>query len=306
MFTYSKIEAKPSLLQNFTGLSPQAFVKLLKSFEKAYEAALDEQDAARKTARQRARGGGRKPVLATAADKLLFSLFYYKFYPTQEVQGFFFGFGKAQANEWIKRLTPVVNQALGYELQLPARQPADVEAILAACPGLEFIIDGTERPIQRPKDNERQQRYYSGKKKRHTVKNIVISDKNTKEIKVLSKTCEGKKHDKTLADEERYAFPEGSKLFKDTGFQGYEPAGVDTYQPKKKPKGGSLTVDEKERNRTISKERIGVEHAIGGAKVYRIVRDTLRQHLENFADKVMETVCGLHNFRLHQRRVAIT
>lgn len=142
MLTYSKVAAKPSLLQNFTGLSTQAFAKLLKSFEKAYEAARDEQDAA--TLRQRQRGGGRKPVLATAADKLLFILFYYKFYPTQEVQGFFFGFGKAQANAWIRRLTPVVNQALGYELQLPARQPADVEAVLAACPGLEFIIDGKD------------------------------------------------------------------------------------------------------------------------------------------------------------------
>jgi hypothetical protein len=54
-------------------------------------------------------------VLLTAADKLLFILFYYKLYPIQEVQGFFFGFGKAQANEypighrWIQRLTPVVN-----------------------------------------------------------------------------------------------------------------------------------------------------------------------------------------------------
>ncbi len=307
MLNYAKIKDKPHLLQSFTGLSSQAFATLLGSFEKAYQQALDEQDAARETPRQRARGGGRKPVLLTAADKLLYILFYYKLYPIQEVQGFFFGFGKAQANEWIQRLTPVVNGALGYELQLPARQPADVEQVLAECPGLEFIIDGTERPIQRPKDQERQKQYYSGKRKRHTIKNIVVSNKRTKKIKALSATVEGKKHDKALADETGYSFPEGSVLYKDTGFQGYEPAGVDTRQPKKKPRGGELTEAERAENRVISQERIAVEHSIAGVKIYRIVKDALRQHLQGFADIVMETACGLHNFRLdHRQQMAAT
>lgn len=304
MLNYAKIKDKPHLLQSFTGLNPQAFAKLLKSFDTAFQQALDEQDEARETARQRARGGGRKPVLLATADKLLYILFYYKLYPIQEVQGFFFGFGKAQANEWIKRLTPVVHRALGYELQLPARQPADVEQVLASCPALEFIIDGSERPIQRPKDQERQKRHYSGKKKRHTVKNLVISEKQTKKIKALSATVEGKKHDKALADETGYSFPKGSVLYKDTGFQGYEPAGVKTRQPKKKPRGGELSKAEKTENKAISQERIGVEHSIGGTKVYRIVKEVLRQHLEGFADMVMETTCGLHNLRLDHRQQA--
>jgi hypothetical protein len=61
---------------------------------------------------------------------------------------------------------------------------------LADCPGLEFIIDGTERPISRPKDKKRQESHYSGKKKQHTVKNNVVSDKRTRKIKVLSETTE--------------------------------------------------------------------------------------------------------------------
>jgi hypothetical protein len=56
-------------------------------------------------------------VLASAEDKLLFILFYYKYYPLQEVRGFFFGIGKTQAHDWIHRLTPLVSQALGYEMQ---------------------------------------------------------------------------------------------------------------------------------------------------------------------------------------------
>ena len=70
----------------------------------------------------------------------------------------------------------------------------------------------------------------------------------------------GKKHDKKLADEENDEFPEGSKLWKEKGWKGYEPSGVITFQPKKKPKGGELTESEKEKNRERSQERIEIEH----------------------------------------------
>ena len=52
-----------------------------------------------------------------------------------------------------------------------------------------------ERPIQRPKNPERQRQFYSGKKKRHSIKNNLIIDRHTRKIKGLSTTCEGKKHD---------------------------------------------------------------------------------------------------------------
>ena len=187
---------------------------------------------------------------------------------------------------------------MGYETQLPARQTKDIKAVLETCPGLEFIIDGTERPIRRPKNPDRQKKNYSGKKKRHTVKNNVIVDKNTRKSKGLSATCDGKKHDKKLADEQELSFPAGSKLWKATGFQGYEPENTETFQPKKKPKGGELTPEEKAENTVISSVRIRVEHSIGGVKVYRITRDIFRNLKQDFDDLVMETACGLHNLRV--------
>jgi hypothetical protein len=298
MLNYIKIKARPRILRSVTGLTPTAFAQLVPAFRQAYESDLQHRDAQRPTPRQRRRGGGRKATLTTIEDKLIFILFYFKFYPTQEVLGFFFGFSQSQANEWIHRLTPILNRALGYEKQLPARKAADVEQILVECPGLEFIIDGTERPIQRPKDPQRQREYYSGKKKRHTLKNIVITDKHTKKVKALGRTQKGKRHDKAAADDEAYRFPNGSRLWKDTGFQGYEPEQTTTYQPKKKPRGGELTADEKAQNKAISSERIGVEHSIGGVKIYHIVRDIYRNHRKAFEDLVMETACGLFNLRL--------
>lgn len=298
MLNYDKIKNKKRIFQSFTGLTIKAFMRLLPAFCRAYERALAQQDAQREMPRQRQRGGGRKATLLEAADKLLFILFYFKFYPTQEVQGFLFGMSQPQANEWIHRLTPVLNQALGYEKQLPAREVHQIEQVLAACPGLEFIIDGVERPIQRPQDNQVQEDCYSGKKKRHTKKNVLISDKRTKKVKALGRTQPGSRHDKAITDEEEYRFPKGSHLWKDLGFQGYEPAGTTTYQPKKKPRGGELTPEEKAQNQTISSERIGVEHSIGGVKVYHIVHDVYRNHRANYEDLIMETACGLHNLRL--------
>jgi hypothetical protein len=298
MITYASLKHKPAVFSSFTGLTLAAFSELLSAFGQAYEADLDQRDQERGIPRQRQRGGGRMGALGNLEDKLVFILFYFKFYPVQVVQGYFFGLGQAQANEWIHRLTPILNQALGYERQLPARKTRDISQVLAACPGLAFIIDGTERPIRRPKDKEKQRQHYSGKKKRHTVKNNVISDKRTRKIKALSPTCAGKKHDKKLADEQDLTFPPGSQLWKDTGFQGYEPDHVQTFQPKKKPKGGELTPQEKASNTVISSQRIGVEHSIGGVKVYHIVRDVFRNIRVGFDDLVMETACGLHNLRL--------
>ena len=126
---------------------------------------------------------------------------------------------------------------------------------------------------------KRQNKNYSEKKKRHTVKNAIVGEKESKKIKGLSKTFEGKKHGKAIMDEWNVIYPGGSKLWKDTGFQGYEPNNVKTHQPKKKPKGKELS-------------------QVGRAKVFRIVGDIYRNHKNGFEDVVMEIACDLHNLRL--------
>jgi hypothetical protein len=297
MIRFELLKNKPALLVCLTGLNLAAFLELLPAFRAAYEADLERRDQQRTKPRERRRGAGQKGVLPKLEDKLVFILFYFRLYPVQMAQGFFFGMGQPQANEWIHRLTPILNRALGYQMQLPARERKSIEQVLSECPGLEFILDGTERPIRRPKDPQRQKANYSGKHKRHTRKNNVIRDKRSRKIKGLSQTVEGKRHDKKLADEQDLKFPPGCKLWKDTGFQGYEPPEVETFQPTKKPKGRDLTPQERATNAAISRQRIGVEHSIGGVKTFRIVHDLFRNLREGFDDVVMETACGLHNLR---------
>jgi DDE superfamily endonuclease len=117
----------------------------------------------------------------------------------------------------------------------------------------------------------------------------------------LSHTWEGKASDKSLAELAGYHLPPGSYLYQDKGFQGFCLQDVTIIQPKKKPSGGELTPPEKAANRRISSIRIRIEHAIGGVKRYRIVKDKIRLLKDGIRDAVMETCCGLHNFRLQYR-----
>lgn len=138
-------------------------------------------------------------------------------------------------------------------------------------------------------------------KKAHTLKNDLIAHTEMGKVCFLSQTYPGKKHDKRICDEEGYSFPHLAELAKDTGFQGYEPAGVISYQPKKKPRGGQLTAGERFFNSVIASLRISVENILCGVKRCRIVKDIFRNHRTGFADAAMEIACGLHNFRVHHR-----
>jgi len=298
MISYNELSANPRKFLAMTGYTIEEFQALLPHFQAQFEKFIETQTLERKPRIKRKHSAYKNSPLPTIEDKLLFILIYLKQGTTQEMHATLFDMHQPDANMWIHLLHPCLNQALAALGELPVR---DAEDFVPEKDELAiYFHDGTERPIPRPTDKELQKEYYSGKKKQHTVKNIVIV--NTQgEIRFLTITCEGKKHDKKATDEAGYSFPEGSVLFQDTAFQGFNIAGVIIIQPQKKPRGKELTPEGKENNRLISTIRIRVEHAIGGVKRYRIVKDKIRCWKKGFRDMVMETCCGLHNFRLNFR-----
>lgn len=217
--------------------------------------------------------------------------------------GELFELSQSGANYWIHRLLPVLRAALDDLGDLPERNPDHFAQNLppfAVDPRL--IIDGTERRRQRPKNPEKQALHYSGKKKTHTDKNVVIVQLPRKRIGFLSQTYAGKTHDKKIADSEDISYPPEAVLYKDTGFQGYEPAVKETRQGEKKRPRGELTAAEKRTNRKLARIRVKVEHALSGVKRCRIVKDVLRNTKEGVSDSVMEAACGLHNLRVQKRK----
>src|SRR5262249_26376371 len=63
---------------------------------------------------------------------------------------------------------------------------------------------------------------------------------NTRKVVYLSPTVAGTTHDKKATDAAQITYPHNATLAKDTGFQGDEPPGTQTRQPKKSPKAKRL------------------------------------------------------------------
>ena len=292
-----RVFRKPKLLRALTTLDASEFERLLAAFDAAWQVQRGERTHDGQT-RQRQLGGCFKGTLPTAQAKLFFVLFYFKCYPLQEVMAVLFGLSQGQVSHWVGVLTPLVNAALGRELLLPARRPADLEKLLAEVPDLRLLIlDGSERPIRRPKDKQARKDDYSGKKKAHRKKNLLLSS-HERQIVYLGPTSAGSVHDKKLADESGLALPLEALALQDTGFQGYAASGGRTLQPTKKPRGRELYSWQTAINKLVSQVRVGVEHAICGVKRCCIVADTFRCGRRGLVDEVMLAASGLQNLRV--------
>jgi DDE superfamily endonuclease/Helix-turn-helix of DDE superfamily endonuclease len=235
MITYTELRSDRRKFLSLTGLTLPEFRLLLTSFARSYERLYPTELTLAGRPRQRSAGGGRKGALHRPEQKLMFILVYLKTYPLQVVMSELFAVSQPAVNYWIHRLLPVLQGALDDLGVLPERDPRRFAQSQTPDEGEpRLIIDGTERRRQRPKNPEKQALHYSGKKKTHSDKNVVVANIPSQRIGFLSQTAVGKAHDKAIADHESISYPPGTILYKDTGFQGYEPAVSKTCQAKKK------------------------------------------------------------------------
>ncbi len=298
-------------IRSLTGLSQEQFDQLLQAFTRVYKEAKQEAYEKGKKAgtRQRKPGGGAKGKLPAMADKLLFVLYYYKTYPTFDVLGTQFDMARSKAHTNLHNLSPILHTTLVRLGMMPHREFKTPEELKAALDGIDrIIIDATERAFRRSQDNATQREYYSGKKKRHTVKNTVMS-RLDKFIVFVGRTFTGRNHDYEMLKEE---LPPDLDWFADIdalvdlGYQGiqtdYEGEGIEI--PVKKPRKSkknpapTLTDEQKASNRALSQVRIFVENAIGGIKRYNILVHRFRNLKANFEDDVIAVCAGLWNFSL--------
>ena len=240
MLTYATLQDRPREFLAATGLTHDEFARVLPAFAAAYTVLYPPDKTWAGKVRQRQSGGGAKGVLSQMEDKLLFILVYQKTNPLQTMHGLQFDLSQPQTHYWIHRLLPVLRCALAALDMAPERDASRVATsplMLEGAPA--GALDGTERRRQRPTEAAQQTAHYSGKKKAHTDKNVLLINEYTSKVVYLSPTVAGKTHDKKAADEADLVYPVNSTLDKDTGFQGYEPAGVLTQQAQKSPEARS-------------------------------------------------------------------
>lgn len=288
------------LMLALTGVTPQEFTNLIPAFSQIWFE--EKQKQHQKKSKKRKIGGGRKGFLKFMEEKLFYTLFYHKCYPTYDLASLIFNCNRSNACRRQFELSKILEKTLGRKMVLPVRKMKTLKEFFQAFPGAkEVFIDGTERPTQRPKDRKKQKESYSGKKKKHTRKNIIITDKK-KRVGFLGKTKGGKNHDFTILKEQANPdkMPPKIKKHLDLGFKGFQkqfPEHI-VSMPKRKPRTKDLTEFAKKQNKKKSSVRVLVENSLAGVKRLRIATDVFRNKKKDFDDQVMLISCGLWNYHL--------
>lgn len=299
MINVVRAKSSDRILRAVTGLTVVEFENLALIFQEQLDKSKSKARKQKKMIRNE--GGGRTHTLIETDSKLLFILFYMKCYPTYDLAGLLFEVDRAQPFRWVKELLPILEKSLGKTLSLPKRKIRSLREFLEFFPEVkEIIIDGTERPTQRPKDKEKQKEHYSGKKKRHTKKNIVITTKK-KRVLVVTPTVPGKNHDYTILKKTKIPnkIPKKTRVFVDLGFKGIQnDYDLNIRIPHKKPRTKELTETQKKINKAISRVRVKVENTLSGIKRYRCISDICRTKLDDLSDKFMFIASGLWNYHL--------
>lgn len=230
---------------------------------------------------RRLQRSGRAFGVGGLEDHLLVLLILLRCHSTQDFLACLYGVDKATICRSLRRIEKIAHRVLGVKRRI-AVTAAAAEAL---------IIDCTEQPIRRP--CRRQQRWYSGKKKRHTLKNEIILTERGKSV-AASPDAPGTTPDITVRRRSP-PLPKGSRAYADSGYQGLQHDHADTDIPYKKTKHRPLTTDERAYNHALSRFRVRVEHAFARMKRFRIIADTYRYPRSTHALKC-SIIAGITNF----------
>lgn len=322
---YSKLARKPKIFLSVTGMTFHTFEQLMPQFEAAFlilEQLRKNRTVRSAAARQRQIGGGRS-FNNDLANQLLMLLLYYRLYLTQDFMTLLFqAANKSLICRNIQLMKAVFEAVLPTperakkrilslakaETQRRKKRIGSIEEFKEAYPELTFIIDGVEQPKRKPKDKEKRKSDYSGKKKRHTRKQLLTSTPNGI-IVDQSPSCGGRTHD-FQAFKADQASREPCKEFKehrvslygDSGFQGMQEMdlGVEVRLIERARRNHPLTREQKKLNHLRSSTRVKVEHTIGRRKKYRIAAQEYRNRDGDY-DQTMNIVAGLVNLRAYER-----
>ncbi len=181
---------------------------------------------------------GRPWGVGALEDHVLVLLILYRCGVTQDFLGCLYQVDKSAICHALQRIEPLARRVLGVKKTI--RVSAEEAAAL--------IIDATEQPIQRP--CRKQRCWYSGKKKRHVIKNEIIVTAAGR-IVSASDSVPGRVHDRVLR-KRGPPLPKESHAYADSGYQGLQDDHPATDIPYKKSKKRPLTRDEKDYNHGLS------------------------------------------------------
>lgn len=300
-----RLRAFPAIFRNLTGITLAVFDQLLPSLRHAF--ADRRRQRLQRPNRQRAFGGGDDFDL-DVADQFLLTIFWLRHYPTQEVLGYLFGVSDSTAKRAIDRCLPLLEAAGQDSMRMPdpgRGRRKDLSTLLRDTPDVAVLIDTFEQPVQRPR--RRQKRFYSGKKKRHTLKSQVAVDEENGRIVDVAPSAPGPIADIQLLRGSQLflRLPEGVGGIGDLAYVGIaelHPGGLGA-APRRKPRGQKRSLADRRYNRALARRRIGVEHGIGRLRRFQALTQTDRHFRRGHTARV-RAVAGLVNRMLDHRQAA--
>lgn len=288
MLTYARLVETPAAFPALTGMTRDEFDHLFV----AYAAAADAHRAARTHTkrdtrpRRRAAGAGR-PHDLDARTRLLLALVWLRVYPTYELLGHLFGLDKSNAWHNTQDALEVLDGMADFPFDPPGKgrtQLRSADQVMDTYPEVRAVIDTKEQGFRRPAGWENQKPFYSGKKRRHTVKNQVVCTPSGR-IGAVSPTVPGRTADLTLLrlDKTLDRLPAGAGVMADKAYLGVgsdpgadgRPVVIPTRAARNRP----LTDDQKTANRWINRERVVVEHVMAQLNRFQVLRQTFRGKL---------------------------
>lgn len=176
-----KLKRKPQVFRRLTGMSVEKFEWILRKLGPLYD--KYNQKRLSRESRKRVIGAGNRFKL-NLEERLMMLLMYYRLYITHEFLGVLFRIDDSNVGRNINPLQRLLAQVFRMSMRKIEMSEDEI---------LELIVDGTEQKIQRPKKG--QKKYYSGKKKSHTIQHQVIINRSGN-IKAVGRASPGKTHDK--------------------------------------------------------------------------------------------------------------
>ena len=288
----ARIESHPQEAKRLIGIDYEQFLALVALAEQRH---LQKQAEIEKNKiRIIAKGGGRKSEMLPKEGVCL-CLVYLRQKPIFEVLGLLFDVSKTKANDtfnyWVEILRDILPASQMEEVEVNSQKHQELRQILSE---YELIVDSAEQATARPIDYQEQKRYYSGKKKMHTLKNQFIVLPKGEDIVDVYVGNLGKTSDINLFRETHKKFAPEQKFLGDKAYIGN--AQITT--PHKKPRKAEISELHKQENKQLSSRRIGVEHMICRVKIFRVASDRFPLARHRYGQVIM-AVCGLVRLRLN-------
>jgi len=299
LFSYDRLSRKPILFKSFTGLPVQQFDDIYYNQITKKYTKHEIKRLSKGKERKRDIGAGR-PFKLDLRDRFVMLLVYYRLYITYNLAGFLFDLDQSNICRDIQKIEKLIRECLPipqkiYNTTKRLKTPQQVEKYF---PDFLSFIDCTEQQIPRPINKERKKEYYSGKKKKHTVKTqLMVNNRGFIVHKVGHK--KGRRHDYDIYKKNHPITPKRVLNVVDLGYLGVEndfPERLSSI-PNRKKRNLDLSQEEMESNINHSKKRIKIEHAICRLKKYRIFADIFRNKLRKY-NQVSDIVSGLVNYRI--------